>query len=465
MGMTPSDLVYEWNGESPSVSVSVQDETLRDGVQAAGVRDPRGEDKRELLHHMAAVGIESADIGLPSAGPRAYEDTLALAREIASSGLPLTATCVARTVAADIEPIIEIAQASGITIEVGAFIGASRLRQVVEGWTIDEMVRATAAAVSLALSAGHPVMFVTEDTTRAHPDALRALYGEAIRCGARRLCVCDTVGHATPAGVARLIQFVRDEIVIPSGEPVSIDWHGHRDRGLGLANAMAAIEAGANRVHATALGMGERAGNVEMELILVNRALLGEARGDLTKLPAYAAAASRAFGVPVPANYPAVGANAFRTGTGVHAAAIRKARAKGDAWLADRVYSGVPASLVGRTQEVQVSAFSGLANVRWWLETHGYDSTDDARAQRILASAKRSSTPLSDAELEGLAAARTWPGEPILLRDFDELGLTHRADVGVVPADVREIPPVVRGSDHGAHERRGARDPRAEGGH
>jgi isopropylmalate/homocitrate/citramalate synthase len=465
--MARSDLVYEWNGEPPSAAVSVQDETLRDGVQAAGVRDPRTEDKRDFLHHMVAVGIESADIGLPSAGPRAYEDALALAREIAAARLPLTATCAARTLSVDIEPILDIAQASGVAIEVATFIGSSRVRQVVEGWTLADMVRATAASVSLALGAGHPVMFVTEDTTRAHPDMLRALYGEAIRCGARRVCVCDTVGHATPAGVARLLRFVRDEVVAPSrgGESVSIDWHGHRDRGLGLANAMAAIEAGADRVHATALGMGERAGNVEMELVLVNLALLGQVRGDLTRLPAYAAAASRAFGIPVPANYPAVGANAFRTGTGVHAAAIRKARAKGDAWLADRVYSGVPASLVGRTQEVQVSAFSGLANVRWWLETHGYDATDDARARRILASAKRSSSPLSDAELDALAAARARPDEAISLRGLDELGLAHRADIGVMPADVRDVAPIVRGADHSAHDRGGASDPRAEGSH
>jgi 2-isopropylmalate synthase len=469
-------LIYDWNGASPTARVAVHDETLRDGVQAAGVTDPSIDDKRELLHHMVAVGIESANIGAPAAGARAFADAVAIGRAIVDAKLPIAATCAGRTVVADVEAILEVAQQSGLAIEVAMFIGASPIRQHVEGWSLDDMLRATAASVSRATRAGHAVMFVTEDTTRAHPDTLRALYTEAIQCGATRLCVCDTVGHATPAGTRRLLRFICDEIVAPSRTPIALDWHGHRDRGLALANALAAITAGADRVHATALGVGERAGNVEMEILLVNLALLGRTRGDLTQLPAYVAAASRALGVPVPAHHPAVGAAAFSTGTGVHAAAIRKARALGDGALADHVYSGVPASLLGRTQHVLVTAYSGLANVRWWLETHGYDAHNDALAQAILAAAKRAPRPLGDAEIASLAAAHVAPivlepagtvsdGRARAPREnppprADRVRQDHEHRHEQAPGDDR-VQPVVERQPHGRSRRRDAGRERA----
>jgi 2-isopropylmalate synthase len=242
-------------------------------------------------------------------------------------------------------------------------------------------------------------MFVTEDTTRAAPDTLKALYGNAIRWGARRLCIADTVGHATPDGVRRLVRFVRDEIIEPSGEDVKLDWHGHRDRGLGLANSFAAIMEGVDRVHGTALGIGERVGNAEMDLLLINLKLLGAHHGDLTRLPEYSHLASRACGVPIAPSYPVLGEDAFRTGTGVHAAAIVKARKKGHAWLADRIYSGVPAGDFGLGQRIDISPVSGLSNVRCWLEEHGYDASDDALCQRIFDAAKRTSRTLRDDEV------------------------------------------------------------------
>ena len=190
------------------------------------------------------------------------------------------------------------------------------------------MLRVSEEAVTFAVRQGLPVMYVTEDTTRARPETLKALYGNAIRWGARRLCLADTTGHATPSGVRNLVRFVRDEIISPSGEDVKLDWHGHRDRGLGIANCLAAIEAGVDRVHATALGVGERVGNTEMDLLIVNLRLLGLYTHDVSRLPEYCRLAAEATGVPIPVNYPVVGADAFRTGTGVHAAAIVKAHAR-----------------------------------------------------------------------------------------------------------------------------------------
>jgi len=411
------DLIHDWNTvqaefDWTTCGVELNDETLRDGLQCPSVTDPSIEDKKRLLHLMVDLGIHSADIGLPGAGPRTRADTLALAKEIAAHKLPLEANCAARTVIADVKPVVEIAQATGLSIEAATFIGSSPIRQYTEDWTLDKMLAVSEEAVTFAVREGLPVMFVTEDTTRAAPDTLKALYGNAIRWGARRLCLADTVGHATPDGVRRLISFVRDEIIEPSGEDVKLDWHGHRDRGFGLANALTAIECGADRVHGTALGIGERVGNTEMDLLLINLKLLGAHDHDLTKLPEYCRLASSATGIPIPASYPVIGEDAFRTGTGVHAAAIIKARKKGHAWLADRIYSGVPAGEFGMGQRIEVSNVSGLSNVKWWLEEHGYDAADEKLCARVFDAAKKTSRVLRDEEIHSLLrSGDARPGE------------------------------------------------------
>jgi len=398
-----SELIYDWNRSPGSfdysgVRVELDDETLRDGLQNPSVTDPPLERKLELLHLMADLGIQAADIGLPGAGPRAREAALGLAREIAEQELPIAANCAARTVRADIEPIVDIAQATGLRLEVGAFIGSSPIRRYAEGWDPDMMRRATEEAVTFAVSEGLDVMYVTEDTTRSRPETLRELYRVAIECGARRLCLADTVGHATPHGVRALVRFALG-LVQETGEDVKVDWHGHRDRGLGIPNALAAIEEGVDRVHGTALGIGERVGNVEMDLLLVNLKLLGMHDRDLTRLPEYCGLVAEMCGTSIPHNYPVVGEDAFRTGTGVHAAAIIKALRRGDPWLVDRVYSGVPASEFGLEQRIEISPVSGLSNVRYWLESHGFDPADDALAGALFELAKRTDHTLSEAEI------------------------------------------------------------------
>lgn len=406
--MQEHDLIHDWNtvegafDYSSVRGVQLNDETLRDGLQSPSVTDPPIEDKIRLLHLMAELGIASLDIGLPGAGPRAVADVEALAREIASSRLAIEPNCAARTVRADIEPIVEVAGRTGIAIEAATFIGSSPIRQYAEGWTLDRMLRATEEAVSFAVGEGLPVMYVTEDTTRAAPETLKALYGAAVRCGARRICLADTVGHATPHGVRQLIRFVKREITGPSGEDVKIDWHGHRDRGLAVPNALAAIEEGAHRIHGTALGIGERCGNTEMDLLLINLKLLGLHDWDLSKLPEYVRLAAESCGVGVAHNWPVFGEDAFRTGTGVHAAAIVKAESKGDAWLADRIYSGVPAGLFGMSQVIEISPMSGLSNVKHWLGRHGYDPSDDALCEHVLAAAKATDHTFRDEEVHRL---------------------------------------------------------------
>jgi 2-isopropylmalate synthase len=397
-----SDLIYDWNRAGGSVSpargkVELDDETLRDGLQSPSVKSPSIEKKLQILHLMEDLGIDSADIGLPGAGPHVVATVTRLAREIVDCRMKLRPNCAARTVAADIIPIIEISQAVGIPIEVACFIGSSPIRQYTEDWDLDRMLRLSEDAVSLAVKEGLPVMYVTEDTTRAHPDHIRRMYTTAIRAGARRVCVCDTVGHATPNGVQNLIRFV-SQLVAELGAEVKVDWHGHQDRGLGVTNALWALEAGAHRVHACALGIGERVGNTPMDQLIVNLQLLGWIDRDLSRLHEYCSVVSEATGVRIPDNYPVVGRDAFRTGTGVHAAAIIKARKKGDEWLADRVYSGVPAAMVGRKQVIEVGPMCGVSNVHCWLENHGFEARADL-VDAIFRRAKESDRVLTDEEI------------------------------------------------------------------
>ena len=406
--MQESELIYDWNQSnsafdwSNAKGIQLNDETLRDGLQNPSVVDPPIGDKIRLLHLMDQLGIHSANIGLPGAGPRAVEAATALAKEIADTGLSIHANAAARTLIEDIRPIVEISQSVGLPIQVCAFIGSSPIRKYAEGWALGQMLETIKEALSFAVAEGMSVMMVTEDTTRAKPEDIKELYGRAIELGAERLCISDTVGHATPDGVRALVRFVIEEIVQPSGMDIAIDWHGHRDRGFGLANAFAAIEAGTTRVHATALGLGERCGNAEMELLLVNLHLLGGYKSDLSILPEYCQLAAEMCHVPLIHSSPVVGRDAFRTGTGVHAAAIMKAEAKGDVWLADRIYSSVPASLVGREQVIEVGPMSGQSNVKHWLRRHGYNEDDQNLVQRIFTASKKTDHTLTEEELEHL---------------------------------------------------------------
>jgi 2-isopropylmalate synthase len=402
----PSDLIYDWNHALPAKLLPAQpvllnDETLRDGLQSPSVRDPSISEKLEILHAMEALGINSLDLGLPGAGPRALEHVEALAREIASRRLKIRANCAARTHENDIRPIAEVVQRTGLKIEAATFIGSSPIRRFTEGWTDDFLLETTERAVKFAVSLELDSMYVTEDTSRCDPGMIKRLYSTAINCGARAIVICDTAGHATPMGAYALTKFVLDEVVKPSGEKVRLDWHGHCDRGFAVANSMAALAAGADCVHACALGTGERVGNTQMDQMLVNLKLMGVApwdKQDLTKLKDYCESVSRATGVPIPANYPVVGEDAFRTATGVHAAAVIKAYKKNDVELANAVYSGVPSHLFGLEQTIEVGPMSGKSNVLFWLERRGISASEDV-VDRIYRRAKSSDHTLSEAEI------------------------------------------------------------------
>ena len=401
-----SSVIFDWNRpegtqDAPRLPrVELLDETLRDGIQSPSVLDPNINDKIRLLYLMSDLGVHSVNLGLPGAGSRAYMDVLDLVNEIVRSGLDVEPACAARTKVADIEPIVDISEKAGRPIEVMAFVGSSPIRQFVEGWALGEMERWTRDAVRFAVRRGLPVTFVTEDTTRARPEVLETLFTAAIEEGASRLAVCDTVGHATPDGTTRLVRFTRQLIASSANPRVQVDWHGHNDRGLGITNSIYAIEAGATRVHGTALGIGERVGNAAMELLILNLRLLGclDEGQDVSKLLLYCKVASRAMRYDIPVNYPLVGRDAFRTATGVHAAAIAKARAMDDRWLADRVYSGVPAGMFGREQEIEIAHVSGESNVVAWLEANGFPARPEL-VREILRVAKRGTRVLEREEV------------------------------------------------------------------
>ena len=406
--MPQNEWIYDWNVATPAAipagtRVLMNDETLRDGLQNPSVFDPSIEEKIEILHLMESLRIDSVNIGLPGAGPRAFAHTEALAREIAAHRMKIKPNCAARTHENDMRPIVEISQKAGIGIEAATFLGSSPIRRLVEDWTVDHLERTTEKAVKFAVENNLPSMYVTEDTIRTDPETVKRLYSTAIRNGARAIVLCDTVGHATPNGAFNLVKFAVEQVVQPSGEKIRIDWHGHNDRGLSVANSLAAVAGGAHQVHAAANALGERVGNTPMELMLVNLRLMGLIQQDLSRLKEYCEKVAKATHTLIPPNYPVIGHDAFRTATGVHAAALIKAFRKNDLELANAVYSGVPAHLFGLDQVIEIGPMSGKSNVLFWLEKHLIPA-DDATVTRIFDAAKQSPRVLTDDEVFALCA-------------------------------------------------------------
>ncbi len=405
--MDRDKLIYDWNvsgsfPSKPQQEILLNDETLRDGLQSPSAAIPTRDEMIAHLHNCAAVGIHALNIGLPGAGPHVVEQVERLATEIRDAKLPLYPNCAARTVRADIEPIARVSQKVGIAIEAATFIGSSTIRMEVENWDLDFLLKCVTDAITFAKSEGLPSMFVTEDTVRATPEIIRALYGAAIDLGADRLVVCDTTGHITPWGVKNLLRFIF-EIIDEKGArgQVQVDWHGHMDRGLGVMNNIAALEAGADRLHGTALGIGERAGNAPLDVTMVNLKLMGWITNDLTKLGRYVQHGAKICGFEIPSTYPVFGSDAFETGTGVHAAAVIKALKRDDTWLANRVYSGVPADEFGLHQRIGIGPMSGKSNVIFWLEAHGYDTTE-AVVDAVFEAGKNSRRMLTDEQVEDI---------------------------------------------------------------
>ncbi|MBI3928355.1 MAG: 2-isopropylmalate synthase [Armatimonadetes bacterium] len=400
--MMLEELVYDWNQPDAALyalarDLQFQDETLRDGLQCPSVCDPPIEAKLEILHLMEALGIHGADVGLPGAGPRAVEDVTRIVGEIVEQKLKIKPSCAGRTLAVDIDPIAHIAEKTGKVLEADLFIGSSPIRQYAEGWDLDRLLHVTEEAVTYAVERGLEVMYVTEDTVRSHPEALRRLYRTAIECGARRICLCDTVGHATPRGVFALVEFIQ-EVVRDTAEDVKLDWHGHRDRGLSVPNTLAAVRAGVDRVHGTALGIGERVGNTPMELLLLNMKLMGAIDNDLRRLPDYLEAVGRHCKVPIPPSWPGVGRDCFRISSGDRAEALDRLRERGLEHLMEHLFSSVPCSDLSRSWEYAVGPGSSPANAAGWYRSQGRAVPPDGLAA-LVERARESGRTLSSEEM------------------------------------------------------------------
>ncbi|HYV46981.1 MAG TPA: LeuA family protein [Myxococcaceae bacterium] len=413
------EIIYDWNvvqpRPRPAHAFDLFDETLRDGLQSPSVTDPALEDKLEILELMHALGIRSADVGLPGAGQRAFDDVVAMCRYIQKRKLKVSPGAAARTVLADIKPVAEAQQRSGQKLVLYTFIGSSPIRQFAEDWDVDFIVRTSVEAIDFAVKEGLEVAYVTEDTARSSPATLDPIFRAAVEHGAARLVLCDTVGHATPEGARALVGWARGLMAGIGAGDVKLEWHGHNDRGLAVPNAIAALEAGAVRIHGCGLGVGERVGNTSMDQLLLNLKLMGWFDHDLSKLVPYVQKVSQACRIPVPVNYPLSGSDAFRTATGVHAAAIIKAQKRGDEWLADRVYSGVPAGEFGKHQQIEIGHMSGMSNVKYWLEKRGIPC-DESLCQDILKRAKTCSWTLKDEEILEVVASHGLPARGAMLK-------------------------------------------------
>ena len=382
--MEEKDLIFDWNAIDYEITrepnnhpheLWFDDETLRDGLQSPSAINPTVEQKIELIDFMEKLGIQKVDLGLPGAGPQHVGHIDSMLSHIKDRGYSLRPGCAVRTLVSDIEPLVNLQSKHETQIQASAFLGTSPIRQYAEGWTMERIMSTAESAVTFAVGNDIPVMFVTEDTTRSNPEDIKKVYTRAMELGADRICVCDTCGHVTPNGVKKLLRFIQDEVIPDSGfkrRDIEVNWHGHQDRGLGVANNLAAYEAGADVIHGTALGVGERSGNAPIDQTLVNLSLMGVVNNDLTSLSQYMKKAHEYVGVALPRNYPVFGEDAFETGTGVHASAVVKAMAKGDHWLADRVYSGVPDGDYGLHQVIRIGHMSGRSNITWWLTQNNY---------------------------------------------------------------------------------------------
>ena len=400
--MQLNKLVYDWNqSEGNPKVVSLCDETLRDGLEGGVNRLPSLDEKLELLSLAHSSGIGDVMVGFPGQ-EIAYREALEICKGVSAKGLNTRLGLLGRMVEADIEAIDRIRQASGCSVVAHLFIPCSPIRRFVDQWDIDELERLTRLGVRLANQLGLPVNFSPEDTSRAEPKVVEHLCQVAVEEGATEITVCDTVGYLTPLGTSKLVQHLRHFLDTKVGK-VRLDFHGHNDRGLALANSLAAVAAGADCIQGTVLGIGERAGNAPLDLVMINLQMQGLWNCDtLVNLKEYCLEVARLCNLSIPDKYPVFGKQSFSTQMGVHASAILKAKRHHNGELATCVYSGVDPNLVGLNYDVQVGPFSGRANVKFLMHQHNITLADEA-IDHILEKARTENRILTKTEILTLA--------------------------------------------------------------
>ncbi len=360
--------LYTWNPKSSTNlnSVRIEDDSLRDGLQGAFVRKPAIAEKKELLNLSSAVGTQVVMLGFPASSQMEFESCQQLLEHIVLEALPITPRLLARASIQDLEPIVALNRQSPIEVWADFFIGSSPLRRYIENWDSDRMIQMIQTSGHFLREQGTRFGISIEDATRTPPDELRQIIETALSVGAEILTLCDTVGEATPTGTTRLVNFVRT-LVANSEQNAEIWWHGHNDRGLSLANAIAAAEASADGISGTFLGLGERTGNTPLEQFILYLHSHGSQQFKLSQLVPYCKRLAKLTSTNIPIHAPLIGKQAFATCTGTHAAAIIKARALGSQFE-DLVFSSVPANLLGQRQTLLVGPTSGRANAQFALQ-------------------------------------------------------------------------------------------------
>ena len=369
------EYLYSWNrlDREQYRRVRIEEDT-RDALQSARAVQPSTLQRKKLLDLSAKVGVHFAFLGFPAASRREADQCVALVEHIATQRLEIEPVLMARALESDIEPILGIRERSSRDVTADIFIGTSGLRLKVEGWTLDAMLGKIRKAARFASENDLNFRISLEDSTRTAPDELAKSARAAIDAGAKAIILCDTVGDCLPSGASRTTAFVM-ELIERAGADVDVGWHGHNDKGLSLANALASIEAGASIVSGTFTGMGERTGNIPLEQMILILSEAGNEMYDLRYLTRACELFCLSSRIEMAPGLPIVGRDAFSTSTGTHAAAIRKARAMGRDFE-DLVYSAVSAGALGRAQTLLIGPNSGRGAICAVLEEMSIPATD-----------------------------------------------------------------------------------------
>ena len=403
MGLEFEGQVYRW-AEAPlkgRTDITLLNTDLRDGSQASGIEAPKESDKIQMLKYMDSIGIHYADIAMPVAKGKHLQEAIAVAKAKRELGLSINLVCLARALPGDVHRAIELRDQSQTELEVIIFKGSSPLRRGVEGWaTKEDIVDPMVRAIRIAIENGLKVTAATEDTTRTEREVIKSVFCESISAGATRVCIADTVGFSDPWSTAEIVSWIKKEVIGES--QIGLDWHGHNDVDMTTANALIALGAGADRVHVTSLGIGERAGNTPMESMIENLRQHGINNYKYPLIMEYASYASKVFGRIIPPDKPIVGDLVHKTPTGIHGAGIAKAIEKGRPDLAGIIYSAVDPSIYGRHPELSIGPLSGNHNAIANLERLNIEVTQQ-HIQRILVLAQMLGRELSDEEISSAA--------------------------------------------------------------
>jgi 2-isopropylmalate synthase len=389
--------LYSWSSQreissplrTPQVHVEIDDETWRDGMQGTQTeRHPDTEERREYLVFAGKNGfIEHADIGFPGSGIKHRNEMVNLINSLEEKKAGITLSAAGRGSAKDdIRAILEVSSRTGYPLEGDLFLDTSEIRAKVEGWDRTEKLKSLKDNISLLKKEGLPVMFVLERATTTSPKELYDPLMMAIDLGVDRICIADTQGIITPQGVSNIFRWVINEIG-ENNKDLKLDFHEHNDLGMGIANCLVAAAEGVDRLHATARGIGERAGNVNLEQLLVVLSAKGYRKTDVRKIRDFAEMSASMLGLEISKYEPIIGENSMETASGVHASAYGKSELHENL---PPIYFPFDLKDTGSKAVVKIGPSGGIANVRIFCKNElGIEEISEEKAREILDDAQK----------------------------------------------------------------------------